>query len=255
MPASFFSERQQDALHRVAAVERRVRVLEDDLERAQVLASSASGSVAASCRAVERSTAPVVGGTIPSSARASVVLPLPDSPTSPSVSPGQIAARDADERVDVVPLLLEDLAEVVELQQRLGRCGRSPGARDPRPPRAAASAPARGSGSGSCGPAPMLVRSAGSSVRQRSSASAQRSAKTQPGSSAPTLGRKPGIVSSRPVILAHAAARNAAQEADGVRVPRVLRAPCSAGALLDERAGVEHADAVAHLRRSRRGCG
>ena len=38
-------------------------------------------------------TEPSVGATMPSSARANVVLPQPDSPTSPSVSPGQIAAE------------------------------------------------------------------------------------------------------------------------------------------------------------------
>ena len=38
----------------------------------------------------------------------------------------------------------------------------------------------------------------GGSVRQRSSASGQRSANTQPGSSAPGGGRKPGMESSRP---------------------------------------------------------
>ena len=48
------------------------------------------------------------------------------------------------------------------------------------------------------------------------------------------------------VILPHAAARDAAHEPDGVRVPRVLQHRLRL-ALLDELAGVEHADAVAHL--------
>ena len=53
-------------------------------------------------RPVEGRACPLVAGTMPSSVRASVVFPLPDSPTSPSVSPGQIAALTSVERVDVV---------------------------------------------------------------------------------------------------------------------------------------------------------
>ena len=49
------------------------------------------------------------------------------------------------------------------------------------------------------------------------------------------------------VILAHAAARDAAQQADRVRVTRVLEHVLDR-ALLDEPPGVEHADAIAHLR-------
>ena len=53
-------------------------------------------------RAPVELTAPDVGSTMPSSVRASVVLPLPDSPTRPSVSPGQIGRRDACQRVDLL---------------------------------------------------------------------------------------------------------------------------------------------------------
>ena len=55
-------------------------------------------SVGASARPSSE-TEPAVGSTMPSSVRANVVLPQPDSPTSPSVSPGQITARDAAQRV------------------------------------------------------------------------------------------------------------------------------------------------------------
>ena len=49
------------------------------------------------------------------------------------------------------------------------------------------------------------------------------------------------------VVLADAAARDAAEQTDGVGVPRVLEHRLD-GTLLDEPAGVEDADAVAHLR-------
>jgi len=39
------------------------------------------------------STAPELDSTMPRSVRAKVVLPLPDSPTSPSVSPGHSSAE------------------------------------------------------------------------------------------------------------------------------------------------------------------
>ena len=61
---------------------------------------------------------------MPSSVRASVVLPLPDSPTSPSVSPGQIAALDVRERVHLVAALLEDLRQLLDLDERCARRGR-----------------------------------------------------------------------------------------------------------------------------------
>ena len=54
------------------------------------------------------------------------------------------------------------------------------------------------------------------------------------------------MVSSRPAVLAHAAARDAAQEADGVRMARIVQHLLGA-ALLDHLAGVQHADLRAHL--------
>ena len=111
--ASFFSERS-----RIRRTEWRRFSAESGFwnticSDAEVRRSSASGSAARS--AVPSSvTAPLVGSTIPSSVRASVVLPLPDSPTRPSVSPGQIAALTLGERVDVVAVLAEHLAEAVE---------------------------------------------------------------------------------------------------------------------------------------------
>ena len=89
--------------------------------------------------------------------------------------------------------------------------------------------------------------SAGSSVRQRSSASAQRSAKTQPGIVGAEARQEARDRVEPAVVLADAAARDAAQEADRVRVARILEHRLDR-AFLDEPAGVEHADAVAHLR-------
>ena len=65
------------------------------------------------------------------------------------------------------------------------------------------------------------VESGGSSVRHRSSASAQRSAKTQPGSPAETREEARDRVEPA-VILADAAARDAPKESDRVRVTRIL---------------------------------
>ena len=60
----------------------------------------------------------------PSSSRASVVLPLPDSPTSPSVSPAPSWKRDVVDRADVVPVLVERLAHALRAQDRRA-CRRS----------------------------------------------------------------------------------------------------------------------------------
>ncbi len=55
-------------------------------------------------------------------------------------------------------------------------------------------------------------------------------------------------------VLPQPAARNATQEPDGVRMPRVGEDRLG-GALLHEPSGVEDADPLAHLADDRRGCG
>ena len=217
-PASLLQRAEQDPPHGVAAVERRVGVLEHDLERAHIVGASArerGGSALPSS-----STAPVVGSTMPSSVRASVVLPLPDSPTRPSVSPGQIAAETSDERVDVVAVLLEHLAEVVELAAAASAArsttGSASSARLARQRLRAlvevAAARVR----------PPTIDRAAAPRRHRSSASAQRSAKTQPGSSSPEVrAGSPGSCRAARGPCG-AAARDAAQQPDRVRVPRLL---------------------------------
>ena len=188
-PASFAHRAHQDPAHGVAAVERRVRVLEDDLQRAEILAA-----------------------TLLEARRQRAALELhgaggrPDDPEQRARQRRLAAARladeperlprpdrraHADERVDVVPLLLEDLAEVVEPHERRRRRGRSGQRRARRPPRAAAREPAPGGSSGRCDRAP--PRSARAPrVRQRSSASAQRSANTHPEIARRGSGRNPG---------------------------------------------------------------
>ena len=63
---------------------------------------------------------PSSGSVRPSRRRASVVLPLPDSPTSPSVSPGLQRQGDVLHRVDLVAVLLERLAQVLRAHHGLG---------------------------------------------------------------------------------------------------------------------------------------
>ena len=227
-PGELLQRAQQDAAHRVAAVERRVGVLEDDLERPQLVARALlrSGSASAAPSSERR---PVVGGTMPSSVRASVVLPLPDSPTRPSVSPGQIAALTLGERVDVVSSLAEDLRQLVE-RARPAVAPRSTGgleiggllARQLGRALVVAAAARRGR-------APTAM-SGGSSVpaalvRERAAVGedAARAAR------APRLRQEARDRVEPAVVLAHAAARDAAQEADRVRVARILRAPSRHG--------------------------
>ena len=73
-------------LDRHRRIERRVRILEDDLHATP----QRGGAHARPCCVISRPsniTLPSVAGTSPSSVRPSVVFPLPDSPTRPSTSP------------------------------------------------------------------------------------------------------------------------------------------------------------------------
>ena len=96
------------------------------------------------------------------------------------------------------------------------------------------------------GPATAHRRSTtgGTTVRHSSSASGQRSTKTQVGRSVPICGRLPGIVDSGRCDLADAVARQRAQQAQRVRVLGMLEDGRGV-ALLDDLAGVHHADPVA----------
>ncbi len=136
---------------------------------------------------------------IPSSARASVVFPLPDSPTSPSVSPGQTAAETSASAWIECPCCWNTFPS---------RSKRRSGSRSlSMIGSASVAASSRGS---VCARSWKWQRltcvaprscSGGSSRWQISSARPQREANTQPGSSCPSAGRKPAIVSSRPWSL------------------------------------------------------
>ena len=73
-------------------VERRERILEDELDPARERAALAASSAAAS-GAPSISTVPEVGGSSPTSSRASVDLPQPLSPTTPSVRPASSSSE------------------------------------------------------------------------------------------------------------------------------------------------------------------
>ena len=75
-----------------------IRVLEDDLHRRGVSAAARSASSARDVAAVEAGSSPAVGSIRRTSRRPSVDLPQPDSPTSPSVSPGAMSRRHAVDR-------------------------------------------------------------------------------------------------------------------------------------------------------------
>ena len=182
---------------------------------------------------------------MPSRARANVVLPQPDSPTSPSVSPRQIAAETpprARTEVPCWPKIFVRSSISIRGSPRLSTCA--------TPSRSAAIA--RGS---SCArswkkqrltwPRPTCT-SSGLSVWQTSLASAQRSANTQPGQIRADRGQVARDRVQSAVILAHAAARDAAQQADGVRMPRIVQ-DLLGRAFLDHLARVEHPDPRAHL--------
>ena len=188
---------------------------------------------------------PSSAGISPSSVRASVVLPLPDSPTSPSVSPG----RSSKLRSSTARMSLPSWRNVLcRLSARItGSAFWSTGLN------AAEAGVARGS---SCACSQKWQRlwrpfarswNGGSSFEQISCASPQRSTNTQAGRSCAELRQEAGDRVQPLLVLAHAAARQAAQQADRVGVPRVVEHVVDR-ALLDEPPGVQHADALAHLR-------
>ena len=190
-----------------------------------------------------RTTEPVVGSTRPSSARASVVLPTRTRRPGPSVSPGQTRAVTSTRAWISLPCWLEGLPELVELDQR-GRRAVDDGELEVEPARGNVCAR-----SWYQQRAVAVAEQARAPARRWAALVGERTAVDEDaaGQLAPSCGRKPGIVSSRPWSFADAAARDAAEQADGVRVPRVLEHGLD-GPLLDEPARVEDADAVTHLR-------
>ena len=96
-------------LDRHARIERRVRVLEDDLQRAPC-ARIASASSANKLFAVEAARCPPSARSGAAPAGPVVDLPQPDSPTSASVSPARELEIDAVDRVHDAVLAAEQTA-------------------------------------------------------------------------------------------------------------------------------------------------
>ena len=79
-----------------ARVERRVRVLEDELQPGELAVAAAARRAASTSRPSKTDRARRSVGTSPTAARASVDLPQPDSPTRPTICPG--STREARAR-------------------------------------------------------------------------------------------------------------------------------------------------------------
>ena len=191
-------------------------------------------------------SAPSSGAMRPSSTRARVVLPLPDSPTRPSVSPRSRLEVDADQGPHRLAADGEGLGQVPQRHDQLGRARRGRRQLNVRP------------GCSSAGP---TRRRAGSSVRSGAGPDLEgrrrglpaavlgdRAARGEdaPGERVPGRRQEAGDRVQPPVVLALTAARDAAQQPDRVRVARLVE-HLLAGALLDQFAGVQHPDPVAHL--------
>ena len=236
---------QEDAADRVAPVERRVRVLEDDLERPQVVARAllvpSAGAFARRASPCPRSAA-----TMPSSVRASVVLPLPDSPTSPSVSPGQTAALTSVSACTSCPRCVKTFDELLDLDERRLAARSTRG-------RSRSAASARGS-AGARSWYQQRLSWPRSTIEERrlllvAAVVGERAAVGEHAARELDAERRQeaGDRVEPAVVLAHASARDAAQEADRVRVARVAEHRVDR-AFLDQPTCIEHADAVAHLR-------
>ena len=234
----------QDALDGEAPVERRVGVLEDDLQRAHVVAP-ALGDLLLERLPVELDDRALVGldeAEQRARERRLAAAGLADQ--------AERLARPQDEvdvvhRADVVALLAEGLAQALGADHRLGvlvdRLERGLLRRRPRqlvrllPEVAAAVAPAA-----EVVERRLLLRA----DLLREPAAVDEHAGRQVGAE---LRQEAGDRVQPLLVLAHAAARQAAQQADRVGVARVVEDVVDR-ALLDEPPRVEHADAVAHLR-------
>ena len=114
----------QDPPRRPAAVERRIGVLEDHLDRALVGGRPAGRRGGERVRRRARGSLPASGLSMPRIVLASVDLPEPDSPTSPSVSPSNSSRSTLTRAGHVVAALVERLGDVRRATGP-GRRGRS----------------------------------------------------------------------------------------------------------------------------------
>jgi hypothetical protein len=191
----------QGLAHGEARVERAVGVLEDDLHLAP------QGAHLAGARPVmsgPRSISPEVGSSRRMMERPSVVLPQPDSPTRPSVSPRRMV-NETPSTAWTVPTtlpqqpphdreLLQPLDAVRAVVRLCGRCEDRERRRSCVARRGVHAAGVRGCGSGPDG---VAARPAARRSGRRSMAWPQRSWNRQPVRQASRLGTMPGIVDRR----------------------------------------------------------
>ena len=236
-----------DSPHRVAPVERSIGVLKDDLKRAHLLrrpllhAAGERFAVELERRALvgrrEAEQDPRQGGL--AAAR------LADQAEHFAGAHGE---RNVDKCVDVLALLFERLRPVLDLEEWIA-VRRPRGSREPR--RGDAWQLVRPVVEVAAARAPVAEREEirfllAADLLGESAArfeDAARQAGTEPG-------EEPRDRVQRGLVLPQAAARDAAEKADRVGVPRVTE-DLLGGPLFDEPAGIEHADALAHLRDDR----
>ena len=182
----------QDAARGPAAVERRVGVLEDHLDGALVRGRPAGAMCAASACSSSSRLPPASGLSMPRIVLARVDLPEPDSPTSPSVSPSNSSRSTLTRAGTSWPLWWKvfDTCSTAQGHGRRGPCRRR------RSAAARRSRPSRSRWWQRVQRPPPTSTIGGTTVRHSSSASGQRSTKTQVGRSVPICGRLPGIVDS-----------------------------------------------------------
>ena len=206
-------------------------------------------------RAVERDLDPGRARSRPSSTRASVVLPLPDSPTSPSVSPAPELEIDVDQAVDRLAGERNVLRDVADADQRPIRAGRSAGRRRARPGSRAGSVCAR-SWKWQREPAPGRRPRTAAALRSGSGPARARSGRRRrsPAGPGPASRQEARDRVEAAVFLACPRRGNAAQQADRVGVAGIVEDRLGRP-LLDQLAGIQDADALAHLRDHARGCG
>ena len=212
-------------------VERGVRVLEDHLDRAAAalqLAARRATQTSSPSKTIE----PASGSSSRMMQRARVVLPLPDSPTIPSVSVALERERDAvdrrqrggggsrSSRLEQRAAQVEALDQAVDLEQRraLARSRRVSGE--------------RAGGRGASGPAGSeLHRHVGARLAARRAARLERAARRQPRE----VGRLAGDRARRAALAGASGARAAPRSGATVYGWRGARKSASARRVLDAR--------------------
>ena len=236
-------------------VQRRVRVLEHDLQRRAGRSRAACRASGRAARPPGSTTEPGSGAISPSSTRASVVLPLPDSPTRPSVSP-RCTLKSTPASAWTVPTRRKVLRQLLDARVTGRRCalGRQRRASTTAWP-AAGRAPARGSGSARSAASPTSKYTA--AARCGSGPARARSAARTCSRSRACAGRGQEAGNGVQPVAGPCAARAAGCSAAARPCTGAAgrRTPAERRSLLDQLAGVQHAHPVAHLGDHAPGCG